>query len=94
MLDFYFFKHVNILRNCSKLTQEAKSPPQAKISEKMPLECHFCTILDLNSQLVWNQGWTNAHIGIFKGGGMPPLGIFKGGGIDFKVGRCRTLPDV
>ena len=30
----YTFKTINSLRNCSKLTQEAKSPPQAKISEK------------------------------------------------------------
>ena len=77
---FKFFKHVNTLRNCSKLIQEAKSPPQAKISEKMPLECHFCTILVLNLQLVWNQGWTNACIGIFKGGGMPPPWNFQGWG--------------
>ena len=35
---------------------EARNPPQAKISEKLPLECHFCTILDLNLKLVWNQG--------------------------------------
>ena len=52
-----------------------------KIQKKVPLECHFCTILYLNLQLVWSQG-------IFKGGG---IGIFKGGGIDFKGGGTVEL---
>ena len=97
MLDFYFLtcKYPQKLFEIKPRRQESAAGENFR---KKPLECHFCTILDLNLQLFWNQGGDNAPIGIFKGGGMPPLEFSRVGELISrwgiappKVGRCRTL---